>query len=75
MTEWIQFIADILLFIGDVAGLAINVVWSLAELVISFLAFITSLIDSVSSYPNIVAFMAFGLSMFALYVVKAIFGR
>lgn len=72
---WLQFIGDCLLFIGDVIGFAVNVIWSVAEFVISFLSFAAELVVTVSAYPTVSAFLAFGISIFALYVVKAIFGR
>ena len=75
MLEFIKFIADILLFIGDVLGLAVSVVYAIMEFLHSFLAFITNAIKEFAPYTNLVPFLAFGLSNFVLYVVKAIFGR
>lgn len=73
--EWLQFIGDCLLFIGDVIGLTVNVTWSIAELIISFLSFVAELFVLLAPYSHVVTFLTFGLSIFALYVVKAIFGR
>lgn len=73
--EWVKFIADVLLFLGDVIGLTISVIWAILEFMLSFLNFLSSIISTFSGYTNLVPFMAFGLSMFALYVVKAIFAR
>lgn len=73
--DWLRFIGDALLFIGDVIGFTVNVIWSVAEFIIVFLRFIADLIAIVSDFPIVSSFLTFGLSIFALYVVKAIFGR
>lgn len=73
--EWLSFIADVLMFLGDVIGLAVHVLFAVFEVLQAVITFIASAVYVLDPYDNLEPFFLMGISMLLLYIVKAIFGR